>query len=125
LIRSLRWLLTIVLAAVAFVAAFWLATEAMSLGLPHVPESDQWVAAAAFGTVMAAAVGGCAAWWAGRERVEAANHSVHQNITANDFGTAQGVIFGNLENHPPPPVDSSVEHSQQHESGEGISDKEA
>jgi hypothetical protein len=65
--RAVKWLFVCFAVLVTFGASLW---AAMAFPTPITPkqEADQWVAAAAFAGVTAAAALSCGTWWAAREK---------------------------------------------------------
>lgn len=92
--RSVRWLVTWSVTAVAFAAFLWLA-KVFSFSWEPRDQSDRWVIATAFASVMAGAVIAAMGWWAGREAPSQAG--TRQSIATTPGGTSAPVetrVFG-------------------------------
>lgn len=79
--RSVRWVVAVTAAGVAFGLCLWLARSVSFDWTPRA-EADRWVVAAAFASVMAGAVGLAVGWWAGRD--EPGSGHVRQRARASD-----------------------------------------
>jgi hypothetical protein len=119
--RSLKWVLTLLSAAIAFGACLWLGIKIASLIVPNMADADQWVAAAAFATVMATSASSCVAWWAGREKVPKFFRpgTIVQTITASAaHAVAQGAVDGDVINNGQRHSDQNSEHATELEGDE-------
>ncbi|MFC7900252.1 hypothetical protein ACFUV1_08855 [Streptomyces griseoincarnatus] len=97
--RSVRWSVTVVVAAVVFGVCLW-AGRSVSFGWMPEAEADRWVVATAFASVMTTVAAAAVGWWAGRERLPPAERMVSQRATASDGGRAKQV--GGNQNAPSP-----------------------
>ncbi|MFC8093362.1 hypothetical protein [Streptomyces sp. NPDC057301] len=90
--RRLRWLVTVVGAAVVFGVCLWAARTVWFGWMPRA-EADRWVVATAFATVMATVAAAALSWWAGHEPsgpiTASADRTVVQRATASGRGRVE------------------------------------
>jgi hypothetical protein len=92
--RSARWLVAWSVTAVAFAVFLWLA-KVFSFSWEPRDQSDRWVIATAFASVMAGAVIAALGWWAGREPPsQAGSRQPNATIHGGTSAPPEARIFG-------------------------------